>query len=300
MTAVFDLPKATRNLWVLAAVAAAGCVGAPTTAAGEAAFDGGSALARVAAQLSLGDRSPGMPGHGAVQQWIGHELETAGWRAEPQSFVYRGQTLTNLVASSSPGAQTYILVGAHYDTRPIADESGLPNPGPVPGADDGASGVAVLLGLADVLPPNGLGCTLDLAFFDGEDSGRLGGWDWIVGSTYLAAHLEQEPDAVVVVDMVGDKDLQLYWEQNSDPELRQEIWMVGGSLGYPAFIDQAKYSMLDDHSAFLAQGIPAVDVIDFDYPYWHTPEDTLDKVSAASLETVGRTLQAWLEGRCPH
>lgn len=286
---------------MVGALATAACGHAPTPSpVGEPVlFDGERALARVAAQLDLGDRSPGTAGHGAVQQWIVDELDAAGWPAKAQTFTYRDQTLTNLVATGSSSAQAYIVVGAHYDTRPIADESPLPNPGPVPGADDGASGVAVLLGLADVLPSDGLGCRLDLAFFDGEDSGRLGGWDWIVGSTYLAAHLEQQPDAVVVVDMVGDKELQLYFEQNSDAGLRQEIWRVGESLGYPAFMDQVKYSMLDDHSAFLAQGIPAVDVIDFDYPFWHTPEDTLDKVSSASLEAVGRTLQTWLEGRCP-
>jgi glutaminyl-peptide cyclotransferase len=246
----------------------------------------------------MGDRSPGTAGHSAIQAWIEDQLNMAGWSLGTQSFDYRGVTLTNVVGRSSTSGTPYFIVGAHYDTRPVADQSAEPNPGPVPGADDGASGVAVLLGLADVLPQGPGGCRVDLAFFDGEDSGRLNGWDWIVGSTYMAQHLAQRPDGVVVVDMVGDSDLQLYYERNSDPALSQAIWRAGNQLGYGAFIPRLKYSMIDDHTPFLNQGLPAVDIIDFDYPYWHTPEDTLDKISADSLEAVGRTLQSWLERAC--
>ncbi len=261
-------------------------------------FDGQRALARVAAQLVFGDRSPGADGHQAIQSWINDELQAAGWAATAQSFDYRGVALSNLIGSSSEAGSPYIILGAHYDNRPLADQSAEPDPGPVPGANDGGSGVAVLLGLADVMPPEHLGCRLQLAFFDGEDSGQLNGWDWVVGSTYLAQHLEQPPDAVVVVDMVGDRDLQLYYEQNSNPALRQAIWGTASDLGYRAFIPQLKYSMIDDHTPFLTEGIPAVDIIDFDYPAWHTPQDTLDKVSADSLQAVGRTLQAWLSDVC--
>jgi Peptidase family M28 len=299
----FKVHEAMRTLGLFVVLGAAGCGGnlppVSPTAGAAGPFDGEHALARVAAQLDLGDRSPGTPGHTAIQTWIEGELRSAGWTPQRQSFPYHSQTLVNLTATSGSPSGPNILLGAHYDTRPLADESPLPNPGPVPGADDGASGVAVLLGLADVLQPQALSCQVTLAFFDGEDSGRLGGWDWIVGSTYLAQHLAGRPQAVIVVDMVGDRDLQLYFEQNSDQALRQEIWSAAQALGYSQFVPRVKYSMLDDHSAFLAQGIPAVDIIDFDYPYWHTPQDTLDKVSAASLEAVGRTLQSWIKSRCP-
>lgn len=261
-------------------------------------FDGKRALARVGEQLAFGDRSPGTAGHGAIQAWIRQELEAAGWAASNQSFSYLGVPLVNVIGSSTTVGSPYIILGAHYDNRPVADQSTLPDPGPVPGANDGGSGVAVLLGLADVLPPEQLGCRLQLAFFDGEDSGDLNGWDWVVGSSYMAGHLDQPPDGVVVVDMVGDRDLQLFYERNSDQKLRQSIWETAAGLGYDAFIPELKYSMIDDHTPFVKQGIPAVDIIDFDYPYWHTPQDTLDKVSASSLEAVGRTLQAWLTDRC--
>jgi len=96
--------------------------------------------------------------------------------------------------------------------------------------------------------------------------------------------------------MIGDADQQIYWEANSTADLRERIWRVAAELGYSQyFIPQVGHSMLDDHTAFLERGIPAVDIIDFDYAYWHTTGDTLDKVSADSLERVGRTLQVWLE-----
>jgi hypothetical protein len=276
----------------------AGPMPGSTASAAPRFFDGERALARVGEQLAFGDRSPGSAGHAAVQAWIKDELGAAGWSAQAQSFSYHGQQLLNLTGSSADAGSPYLILGAHYDNRPLADQASVSQPGPVPGANDGGSGVAVLLGLADVMRPEQLGCRLELAFFDGEDSGGLDNWDWVVGSTYMAEHLDQPPDGVVVVDMVGDKDLQLFYERNSDPDMRQAIWEVASSLGYAAFIPRQKYSMIDDHTPFLNQGIPAVDIIDFDYPYWHTPQDTLDKVSASSLESVGRTLQAWLTDRC--
>ena len=104
-----------------------------------------------------------------------------------------------------------------------------------------------------------------------------------------------QPRAVVIVDMIGDADLNIYKERNSNPSLTDEIWGVANSLGYgQQFIAEYKYSMLDDHTPFLEAGIPAVDIIDFDYPYWHTLADTPDKVSAASLEAVGKTLWTWI------
>jgi Zn-dependent M28 family amino/carboxypeptidase len=175
---------------------------------------------------------------------------------------------------------------------------------PVPGANDGASGVAVLLEFARILPPY-----LDqitklekdsfrqvwLVFFDAEDNGRLEGWDWILGSKAFVADLEMYPDAAVVVDMIGDADLNIYKERYSDTLLINEIWEQAKQLGYSDyFIPTYKYNILDDHYPFLVKGIPAVDIIDFDYPYWHTTSDTIDKVSSHSLQIVGDTLLAWL------
>lgn len=166
---------------------------------------------------------------------------------------------------------------------------------PAPGANDGASGVAVLLELARVLPQE-TKQQIWLVFFDGEDNGNLPGWDWVLGSRAFVESLgEKKPEAVVIVDMIGDADLDIYFERNSNEQLAAEIWAQAAELGYAErFIAQPKHRMLDDHTPFLQAGIPAVDIIDFDYPYWHTTQDTVDKISAHSLQAVGATLLAWL------
>ena len=153
--------------------------------------------------------------------------------------------------------------------------------------------MAVLLGLARNLPSDTV--PVWLVFFDSEDNGQIGNWDWILGSRAFVADNPISPRAVVVLDMVGDANLNLYLEQNSDKTLQAEIWDLAAELGYAnSFIAHPRYSMLDDHTPFIEAGIPAVDIIDFDYPYWHTTSDTLDKVSVQSLQAVGTTVQAWV------
>lgn len=280
---------------VFVIAAAVGCGPGPER---EAEFSGERALRRVAEQMDFGPRYPGSRGHAALQGWIEAQLMEQGWGVERQTFEHQGIPLSNIIGGQEGLGDRMYLVGAHYDTRPVADEESGSDPPPVPGANDGASGVAVLLELARVLPRDRLNCDLRLVFFDAEDSGRLPGWDWTLGSSYYAAHMDVEPDAVVIVDMIGDADLQLPRERNSTPELVDELWSVGRELGYEAFLDRQGYSIIDDHTPFLRRGVPAVDIIDFDYPYWHTKEDTLDKVSANSLMAVGHTVETWLEAEC--
>lgn len=291
--------KAIRNFLIYLAIiiSASGCQ-APPEGREDQLFDGQRALELAAQQVEIGPRYPGSPGHAQIQVWLAQELAEWGWQVDRQEFSYQGVELVNVIGRSDFDGDPMYLLGAHYDTRPVADQEREVAPGPVIGANDGASGVAVLLELARVLPPDEMQCQLRLAFFDGEDSGDLAGWDWIVGSSYLAENLDQAPTGVVIVDMVGDRDLNLPKERNSSDELQQEIWSTAQELGYSAFEDRQGYSMLDDHTPFLRAGIPAVDIIDFDYPYWHTEQDTLDKISAQSLDAVGRTLQQWLQARC--
>jgi len=258
-------------------------------------FDGERALADVAKQVALGSRVPGSQAHREAGDWILGQLQQAGWTTEVQEFEHRGVRLRNLIARAGPEAPGGILLGTHYDTRPQADRDAVSPMAAVPGANDGASGVAVLLELARVLPKERLRVPLQLVFFDGEDSGRLDGWPWAVGSTEFVRQGNKLPARAVIVDMVGDADLQLYLEGNSDPELAAEIWAVAREAGMSAFIAEPGRNIIDDHVPFLDAGIPAIDIIDIDYPYWHTTEDTLDKVSAASLAQVGETLLAWLE-----
>jgi Zn-dependent M28 family amino/carboxypeptidase len=119
-----------------------------------------------------------------------------------------------------------------------------------------------------------------------------------MGSRAFVSSLTVKPQAAVIVDMVGDANLNIFEERNSDPLLTAEIWAQAAALGFGKyFISMPKYDMIDDHTPFLEAGIPAVDIIDFDYPYWHTPADTLDKVSAQSLKVVGETIWSWIESQ---
>jgi glutaminyl-peptide cyclotransferase len=281
---------------LILAVVSLGWISRARGAASGTQFDGERALADVQTQLSIGPRPAGSGGRDETGDWIEGQLAAFGWTVTRDEFSKYGLTYRNIVARSGPSGDAPILLGAHYDTRPLADRDVLSPGEPVPGANDGASGVAVLLELARVLPKEAPGREIWIVFFDGEDGGGMDGRPWIVGSTAFAETLEVSPLAVVIVDMVGDTDLQLPMEANSDPALAAEIWDVAKDLGSPAFQDDVRHRMTDDHLPFVGRGIPAVDIIDFDYPYWHTTQDTIDKVSAQSLEQVGRVLETWIVG----
>ena len=261
-------------------------------------FDGQRAYADVQTQVDFGPRIPGSEGHAKVQEWMRAELESAGWQVEIQESEAMGHPIENIVAKRGD-ENPQIILGAHYDSRIFADND--PDPAnrslPVPAANDGASGVAVLLELARVLPNDTV--PVWLVFFDAEDNGRIDGWDWILGSQEFVKNNPITPRAVVIIDMIGDADLNIYKERYSNNQLTDEVWSVAKSLGYQdLFLPEYKYPMIDDHTPFLRAGIPAIDIIDFDYPYWHTMQDTPDKVSAESLQAVGDTLQTWLLGQC--
>lgn len=261
-------------------------------------FDSQRALADVKAQVAFGPRIPGTSGHAQIVEWMRAELSAAGWDSRMQSTELLGHPIQNVIAYRGGDTPPKIIIGAHYDTRMVADQD--PDPAkqldPVPGANDGASGVAVLLGLARALPKDSI--PVWLVFFDTEDDGDIPGWDWLLGSKAFVDGLGFHPEAAIIVDMIGDADQNIYIERNSNPALVKEIWGVAADLGYKdSFISTPKYSMIDDHTPFLEAGIPAVDIIDFDYPYWHTTQDTADKVSAESLGTVGNTLLEWIARR---
>lgn len=280
-------------------------------------FSGERAYAHVLAQTDLGPRPTSSEAAAKTRQYIIAELAAQGWMVITQTFTYKDTTVINIVGRAGEGP--IAIIGAHYDTRRRADADPDPEKQeqPVLGANDGASGVAVLLELARVLDRDKLQHQVWLAFFDAEDNGRLDGWDWAVGSTYMArqwakgiapgtAATQQTgratptpvplPEFVIIVDMIGDADQQIYMERNSSPGLTRELWTLAAELGYDdVFIPEYKWAMTDDHTPFLAEGIQAVDIIDFDYPFWHTTQDTPDKVAPESLERVGRVLETFLE-----
>ncbi len=269
------------------------------------------------AQIRIGPRFAGSPGDRATGDYVLNQLRESGWSTETQEFHYQGVPIRNIIAKQAVGKGPVVILGAHYDTRPRADQDKQNPNAPILGANDGASGVAVLLELARTLNIAKLHNEVWLAFLDAEDNGDLNTcallgagstpasnqgncdtiWPFSVGASYLAEHLAARPSAVIILDMIGDADQNIYYEQNSDKDLQKQIWGVAARLGYSAqFIPEPKWPMEDDHTPFLQHGIRAVDIIDFDYPYWHTTQDTADKVSAESLGRVGRVMQTWLQG----
>lgn len=258
-------------------------------------FTGTLAYSHVTALTDLGPRPTGSEANRAAADYIGRHLERNGWEVTHQDFAFREVSLRNVVGKRGSGP--LIILGTHYDTRPVADRDPSDRAVAVMGANDGASGAAVLLELARSLSPEATeGVEIWLAFFDGEDRGELNGWPWVVGSTHMAGSLDRRPEYVIVVDMVGDADQQIYYEWTSSLWLQEKIWRIADELGHgDCFITQHKHSILDDHSPFLQWGMSAALIIDFDYPYWHTAHDTPDKVSADSLQRVGDVLERLLE-----
>jgi len=257
------------------------------------AFDGRRAYDWVTAQCDLGPRPTGSDAHQKLKQLIRTALQENGWQVTSQTFQHQETTVENIIGKAG-GAGRPIILAAHYDTRPKADRDPDNPTAPIPGANDGASGTAVLLELARALRP--VRRPIWLVFFDAEDRGEIAGWDWSVGARYFAQQLDIAPQAVVVVDMIGDADLQIYLEENSTPALCQEIWTVAAELGYTdVFIQRTRWRIIDDHLPFIERGWPACLLIDFDYPYWHTHQDTPDKVSPESLQRVGAVLERWVE-----
>jgi glutaminyl-peptide cyclotransferase len=214
-------------------------------------------------------------------------------RGDP--YADRTMTFTNVIGSFAPDRKKRVLLAAHYDTRPWADREDADSlrARPIIGANDGASGVAVLLEVADMLAekvPRGLG--IDLVFFDGEDYGKEGDLEhYLIGSRHFAADLGgYRPECAIVLDMVGAADCRILQEGNSlggAPELTRDVFRRAEALGLGVFVERAGDSIYDDHIPLLMAGIPALDLIGYPYAYWHTLKDTPDKCSRETLRQVG-------------
>ena len=273
---------------------------------GRPAFDGEAAFSLVLKQVGFGPRVPGTNGHAEQLAWMRARLDSLAPVSEVDTFFHEtaaGDSLTlyNLKAEFLPDATRRILLLAHWDTRPRSDEaldSALQNQ-PVPGANDGGSGTAVLLELAKMLssypPPVGV----DLLFVDGEDYGPEVE-DMLLGARHYASSLGEgsRPVYGVLLDMVGDID-PLFPIEGISAQLAnivvQKVWRAAERLGYGDFFPSVVgQRVVDDHVPLLDAGLPTANVVDFNYgpgnSYWHTPEDTPDRVSAGTLEMVGEVV----------
>lgn len=227
----------------------------------------------------IGERVPGTAGHRAARDYIIRNLDSP----EIDSFAARGITFFNII-KRYPGKHR-IGIAAHWDS-----DIGCP------GANDGGSGVALLLVLADTLGKNAPGRGVDIIFFDGEDVGKAER----IGSRHFAERCQDEYSFVIVIDMVGDRDLQIFQEGYSVknfPVLVDSLWEIAMDAAPSAFIPAIRYYIIDDHVSLIECGIRAVNVIDFDYPYWDTGEDTIDKCSEESLQKIYAFLLALVYGR---
>jgi len=292
---------------VLALLAIAACRGKEPKAGK---FDGESALRYAKTQVDFGPRIPGTPSAQRAGDWIVSEMKKRADTVMVQTWTHVTQDgkelpMRNILARFNPAATDRILYVTHWDTRPISD--GAENLGerqlPVPGANDGASGVGLFIALGDALKKNPTATGVDLLFVDGEDYGAFDDKlaDVLIGSAYFAKH---PPDSAykpmfgVLWDMIGDSDLAIQKEGYSvqqAPEVVDRVWSKAAELGHDGvFLPVEQGAITDDHVPLLQAGFRVIDVIDLDYPYHHRPTDTIDKISARSLSIVGEVAEALL------
>lgn len=278
-------------------------------------FAGREAQRWIERQCALGPRVPGTRAHADWLRMVRSYFDSLGVpvRAEPFRVprppgpAVRGQSdtlsLTNLVVSFGPEVQPRLLLGAHWDSRPWADQD--PDPAkrgrPVLGANDGASGVAVLLVLARILKENPAPMGVDLAFFDGEDLGRDEmPEEFCLGSQHMASNWTGPlPTWVLVLDMVGSETLEIGRELYShaqSPDLLDLIFRVARERGFAEWNWEAQYAVFDDHIPFQRLGVPAVVLIGFNDPVWHTVRDDPSRTSPRSLSRVGDVVTALIYG----
>lgn len=273
----------------------------------ETGFDGKRAFQHLEKQVEFGPRVPMTTGHAAcldyMQTYMRRYCDSVSVQQFSSRIGRRVLKMQNLVAVQNPAAEKFVLLCAHWDTRPKADMevTAQRKAMPIPGANDGASGVAVLMEIARVLRENGSKLGVIYAFFDGEDYGTTTE-TMFFGSNYFANKLKGDKRPVdpskieygILLDMVADKDLQIYKEIGSvkkAPEVVERVWNAAKKLGYEQiFVPQTKYFVNDDHIPLQRVGVKCIDVIDFDYPPWHTLEDTPANCSPQSLEVVGKVV----------
>ncbi len=279
-------------------------------------FDEDHAFSYLVAQCDFGPRNPGSDGYYACLDYLITELDQSANEIILQDFSYQEQrynkryNLENIIARYNPDSEFQTIISAHWDTRPWADQEDLrqDRDQPIIGANDGASGVAILLELAKIMGENPPPIGVNLVFFDGEDLGVPGENDtYCQGSRFFAKNLPiPRPDEAINLDMVGDKQLVLPIERYSleyHPELVRHLWDRAKDMGLDAFIGRVDYAIYDDHIPLNEiAGIPSIDLIDFKYPnsyanFWHTMNDIPENCSEESLGQVGALMVDYIYNR---
>ena len=279
-------------------------------------FNGARAYESLKQLVAIGPRPSGSTGMAAQQKLLADHFQTCGGQVEFQRFrVFdprngRPLPMANLIARWNPKEPRRILLCAHYDTLPYPLEDPVNPQGRFVGANDNASGVATLMELARDLPTLNCPFGIDIVMLDGEEYIFRRGQRMFLGSEYFAREYAKEQAKKrpryryqwgILLDMIGDADLQIYQERNSlwwrdTRPLVEQIWTIANRLGVREFVAQPKHEIEDDHLMLHNIGqIPCIDIIDFDYPPWHTEGDTADKCSPLSLAKVGWVVREWLK-----
>lgn len=274
-------------------------------------FSGDRAYQYAARQMEFGNRATGSENNIHMGDWLVEELRILGWDVVIQPFsAPDGAPARNIIAirGADPAPERAAILMTHYDTRLVADRDSDPasQTQPAPGANAGASGSAVLLELARTLDVEATGHTICLVFLDGEENDGVAGWEAGAGSAQFVQRLENDlprchtPRLALYLDLLGSSNQRFYAESTGAGALTTAIWDAAAELGYQnAFINEPTWSAMDAHSRFVEQGVPAITIADYAYPYRDTLADTLDQLNAESLGRVGVTLKTWLERGAP-
>jgi hypothetical protein len=275
-------------------------------------FNGGRAYGYLKQLCQIGPRPSGSPGMAAQAKLLEGHFQKLGGQVEWQRFrVPHPQDgsavpMANLIVHWHPKSTERILLCAHYDTLPFPLRDPENPRGVFVGANDNASGVAVLMELAHEIPKLRTKYGIDFVLFDAEEFMFVEDGRFFIGSEYFARQYAGGPPAYryrwgVLLDMIGSKNLRIYqegnslWWQDTRP-LVEAIWATAQRLGVPEFVAEKKHEVRDDHLMLHNIGkIPCIDIIDFDYPPWHTQADTPEQCSALSLAKVGWVIRQWLE-----
>jgi Zn-dependent M28 family amino/carboxypeptidase len=280
----------TARAWLAGGLLAALALGASAHA--EPKFDGGAALKHVERLVAIGPRVAGSPGGQRARDYIVGELRKVR-AAQVQVKAFDADTphgrvrMANVVAVLPGRRPDVVMLAGHYDTKLFKEFTFV-------GANDGGSSAALLLELARRLAAGPRDYTYWLVWFDGEEAREQ--WterDSLYGSRRLAAELARDtrlPRALILVDMIGDRELNIRRETHSAGWLTEIVWDAAARLGYGRHFLRDVLPVEDDHVPFVQRGVPATLLIDFDYPPWHTADDTLDKISAQSLAVVGEVV----------
>ena len=263
---------------------------------GPPSFNSTKAFSILQKQCDFGPRPVGSSAHDKLRDYLVSELRKNTNSVKLQSFQHKTYNLSNIIARFGGSETPGILLCAHWDTRPIADQEleAADRKRPILGANDGASGVAALLELARMFKERPPDVPVTIVLFDGEDFGPTGK-DMFLGSRHFAKTMDKSKYRYgILLDMVGDKELQIHREGNSQAHaasIADKVWKTAQKLGHGGiFSDELRYTIEDDHVPLIEAGLPCIDVIDFDYAYWHTLDDTVDKCSAKSLQVVGEII----------